>query len=373
MRRSGLWALAMTLYLCVARASLAAEGPSMSQMMADFGLPAEAAERILRGEMVQSDPKESADRELAVGLTFLVQQPPAQVLKAFRSALDLRADPKLAASVAIRGPGTLKDFASLVLEPNGAAEAKRYLTASPGDVLNLSLEEIQAFDALASAGRDPMKEVEGQLKQQLLGRYQTYLAKGLHGMAPYDRRNGPFDASEELKRASQAARVLGKYAPELQQLLIMYPQGKPAGLEESFYWLRYDLDGRPNYTLRHRLALPVGDTFAVVDREFYVTHDYNTSQAVAGLVPVSEGTVVFYRSRVSTDQVAGFGSSVKKGIGRGVMAKQLTGIFERSRGSFQRDPQPTSQRCASGSSIDCRPAMWRFITSAPCRCSTGGA
>ena len=38
---------------------------------------------------------------------------------------------------------------------------------------------------------------------------------------------------------------------------------------------------------------------------------------------------------LSTDQVAGFTSSMKKGIGRGVMAKQLTEIFERSRASFQ--------------------------------------
>jgi hypothetical protein len=66
-----------------------------------------------------------------------------------------------------------------------------------------------------------------------------------------------------------------------------------------------------------------------------VSHGYNTSQAIAGLVPVPEGTIVFYRSRVATDQVAGFGSSVKKGIGRGVMAKQMMAIFERSRAAFQ--------------------------------------
>ena len=82
--------------------------------------------------------------------------------------------------------------------------------------------------------------------------------------------------------------------------------------------------------------MPVGEIFATADREFYVSHAYNTSQAFAGLVPVPEGTVVVYQSRVSTDQLAGFGTGVKKGIGRGVMAKQLTAIFERSRDSFQR-------------------------------------
>jgi|SRR5271165_348380 len=61
------------------------------------------------------------------------------------------------------------------------------------------------------------------------------------------------------------------------------------GLEESFFWLRYDLDGRPNYTLRHRLVMPMGDRFAVADREFYVSHGYNASQEIAGLVPVSVG------------------------------------------------------------------------------------
>ena len=62
MRRSGLQALVLTLCLGVVPPSLAAEGLSMSQVIADLGLPAEAAEHILHGEMVQDDPEESSDR-----------------------------------------------------------------------------------------------------------------------------------------------------------------------------------------------------------------------------------------------------------------------------------------------------------------------
>jgi len=334
-RKSGLQVFVGALVVLVARTAAAAGGFTVDQVLADLNLPTDAAARIRRGEMVHSDPKESSEREMAVGLTFLVQQPVAEVLKAFRTAVDLKADSQLSASVPIRGPGTPADFASLLLEPGGAAEAKRYLAASPGDTLNLSTDEIQAFNALGSADADPKLHVEEQLKRLLLARYQAYLARGLGGMAPYARRSGPCEPSAELRRASEAARLLKLHAPALQQLLLSYPEGKPAELEEHFYWLRYDLDGRPNYTLRHRLAMPVGEVFAVADREFYVSHGYNTSQAFAGLIPVPEGTLVVYRSRVSTDQVAGFGSSVKKGIGRSVMAKQLTGIFERSRDSFQ--------------------------------------
>ena len=139
---------------------------------------------------------------------------------------------------------------------------------------------------------------------------------------------------------------MNKYAPDLWQLLRSYPHGKPAALEERFYLLRYELDGRPNYTLRHRMALPFNGGIALVDRDFYVSHSYNTSQAISGLFPVPEGTLVFYRNRVSTDQVGGFASSLKRGIGRGVMAKQLTTIFQRSRASFepsQMSPAPIRQ------------------------------
>jgi len=338
MRKSGLQILVGTLAVSmVAWSAQATDGLTVEQVLADLNLPADAPARIRHGEMVHSEPRESSDRELGVGLTFLVEQPVAEVVQAFRAAVDLKADPHLSASIPIRGPGTTADFASLVLEPGGAAEAKRYLEASPGDTLNLSADEIQAFDGLASAGGDKKLLVEEQLKRLLLARYQAYLERGLGGMAPYERGGGACDPSGELRRASEAARLLKLHAPAMQQLLLSYPEGKPAGLEEHFYWLRYELDGRPNYTLRHRLAMPVGEVFAIADREFYVSHGYNTSQAFSGLIPVPEGTLVVYRTRVSTDQVAGFGSSIKKGIGRGVMAKQLTGIFERSRASFQRN------------------------------------
>ena len=85
------------------------------------------------------------------------------------------------------------------------------------------------------------------------------------------------------------------------------------------------------------MALPFSGGVALVDRDFYVSHGYNTSQAISGLFPVPEGTLVFYRTRVSTDQVAGFGSSMKRTIGRSVMAKQLTEIFQRSRASFEQN------------------------------------
>ena len=225
--------------LLVARTAAAADRVDIGRVMRDFGLPADAAARVRSGEIVESDPAESSERELAVGLTFLVQQPAASLMDAFRSAVDMKADRQLSAFAVIRG--SPDDLASLALP---ADEAKRYLAARPGDELNLSPDEIRVFHALASAPGDPESNVERQLKRSLFDRYRAYSASGLDGMAPYARSGGRLRTpSDELREAAEAASLLSRYAPALWGLLRSYPRGKPEGLEERFYVLRYDLDG----------------------------------------------------------------------------------------------------------------------------------
>ena len=148
MRNLCLRILARIVVVLAMRTAAAAEVTTVDQVLEYLNLPPDAAARIRRGEMVQSDPKESSDREMAMGLTFLIQQPLPEVFTAFRATVDLKADPHLSASVPIRGPGTPADFASLTLGPDGEDEAQRYLEARAGDTLNLSAEEIRAFNAL---------------------------------------------------------------------------------------------------------------------------------------------------------------------------------------------------------------------------------
>jgi hypothetical protein len=134
-----------------------------------------------------------------------------------------------------------------------------------------------------------------------------------------------------LLGASDATAVLRQYAPRAWTLLHSYPQAKPADLDERFYVLTYELDGRPNFVLRHRMVIPFEGGVVLADRDFYVGHGYNTSQAIAGVIAVPSGTMVFYADRVSTDQIGGAGSSLKQAIGNRMMASELTAMFERSR------------------------------------------
>jgi hypothetical protein len=238
------------LMTCAGGRAHAAGEVNVDRLVHELDLPADAAARVDRGEIVVSTPPPASARELAVGLTFFVPRPLREVLAAFWSAVDMRADWQLRAIGVLRG--SRDDFASVVVPP---AEARRYVTVRPGDAVNLSSDEIGTFNALATAGG--AAATTEALRGVLFARYRAYLAGGLRGIAPYARSGGGTRSpAEELLAAAEATPVLRHYAPLAWTLLHSYPDAKPAALDERFYVLTYELDGRPNFVLRHRIAVP---------------------------------------------------------------------------------------------------------------------
>jgi hypothetical protein len=102
-------------------------------------------------------------------------------------------------------------------------------------------------------------------------------------------------------------------------------------MQEHFFWVKYAIQGKPTYVLTHVLVAPGGAARAVVTRQFYASTGYNGEQAVAAFLPVQGGTIATYESHAFTDQVAGFGGWVKRGIGSRIMADQMKKMFEAER------------------------------------------
>jgi hypothetical protein len=199
--------------------------------------------------------------------------------------------------------------------------------------LNLDATEIAAFKGLAGQS-DPTQAVEQQLRAMLLARYQQYRAAGLTGLRPYDRGGKSSDFGKDLAEASEAP-LLRKFFPSVQQMLARYPQATVPGLSENFFWVNYKLDEQPTYVLTHVLAAPEGAARIVVQRQYYVGRSYNAEQAVAGFLPVQEGTLVIYVNHTFTDQVAGFGGSAKRSIGRRMMSTKLEALFNKARAAAE--------------------------------------
>jgi len=310
--------------------------PTLDEVAADFGLSKDDVQRVRNGELLNTTTKEATDRELAVVMLFLVKAPVQKLVASLKGGPSSHNDPQVQSVTEIKGEGTLDDLKAVVLQPGGDKETQRYLNAAAGDTLNLSLPEISSFVTLKASPGVGQPQVEDAVRRMLLARYQAYRSQGLAGIAPYARgKDKQSQAADDLRRATEAAKGIKKYTPAFYDVLMNYPQGTPAGLTQHFFCIRYAMDGRPNFALRHRVALPVEDAYVVADRDFYVSFGYNDTQAVAGLLPVENGTVVVYLNRTTTDQLGGFGASAKQSIGRGMMAKQISAIFEKYRAGFK--------------------------------------
>jgi hypothetical protein len=293
-------------------------------------LPFSAGERrdILAGKLVSTSSREkTSDRELAITMAFLVRKPPLDLVAMFTKATGYDTDSNAKAYGEFRGDGTAADLQSLRL---GDAEAQRFAKAKPGEDLNLSSAEIATVQALpdkSTAG------IETAVRTLLLERYRAYRAKGLAGIASYDRGGGKStDPAEFLRKATNASPVLAREAPEVVTALLQYPRAQPPKATEKFFWVTFDIDGRPTIALTHRLVSPQDDgTYVLVDRHYYVSRSHNAVQIVAGILPVTEGALVVYANRTFTDQLGGFGASAKQAIGRKIMGSQLAALYEQIR------------------------------------------
>ena len=300
--------------------------PSADQVLADFGLSADDKQKVMNGEFVTPDVKTVSDRDLAVSVVFLVKTSPEALTKQIMSGDLITADSQVKTHGRFSTTGSLADLAGLKI---GSDVAKTLTGAQPGDALNLGTSEIAAFSALQ--GGTP-QAVQAQLQKMLLARYQAYRTSGLAGLVPYDRGSGrTSDTAGDLRKASQSTPGLEKYLPAFRTVLLGYPQATVPNMQQDFRWVYDDIQGKATYVLVHMLGVTDGATRAVVQRQYYVSTGYNAEQAVAGFLPVQGGTLVLYSSHAFTDQVAGFGGSMKRSIGRRIMASTLEKMFEAGR------------------------------------------
>jgi len=314
--------LAMALWLT----NPVAAQPTADEVLAGLALSPDTKQRVLNGEFVTADAEPVSERDLAVSLVFLVKTSPDSLTRQILSGRLVTTDSQVQSYALFKNPGSAADLAGLKISPK---EAQALAGASPGSALNLSAAEIKAFNAVPSG--NPAAVLEA-LRAMLLGRYQAYRARGLDGIAPYARGGGEADLAADLRKASQAARGLEKYLPKFHALLLSYPQGMTPDVQESFSWTKSIIRDVPTYVLQQRMAVADGDARAVMQRQFYVSAGYNGEQAVAGFLPIQGGsTLVVYTSHAFTEQVSGFGGSMKRSMGSRVMANQLKTMFEAAR------------------------------------------
>ena len=300
--------------------------PSADQILTDVGLSPADKQSVMSGQFVNVAVAGVSERDLSFAIAFLVKTTPDSLAKQIVASELISADTQVKVFGELRGAGSLADLSKLTLT---SEEANALANAQAGDALNLSAGEIAAFKALSGGTPSAVQE---QLRRVLLARYQAYRASGLAGIATYDRGGGrTSDTAADLRKASEATHGLQKYLPAFRKVLLDYPKTTMPGTQEKFFWIKSLIHDQMTYILAHVLVAGEGAARVAVRREYYVSTGYNAEQTIAGFLPVREGTVAVSGVHAFTDQVTGFGGSMKRNIGSKVMAAKMRELYEAGR------------------------------------------
>jgi hypothetical protein len=313
----------------------AVELMSASQVAQALGFDGAAQQKLLAGEIVSVEREETTAKQLAVSIGMLVKGDPDALAAAVLDGQTLEANPAILGFGEIDPDAPEAGLAGVAYTADEVDEVRKLLEAQAGDEFNLSAEELASLrevSARHSPGQagDPaaVQAINEAYRSVLLGRLQAYLARGLAGLAPYEREGEASDPAAELRAAAEASGLLQQAAPDVYRGLLDYPEQQPADVQQAFFWVKELANDRPVFSLSHRMVQRRPDGLIFLSCTFYAGNSFNASLSGAGVLPVEQGNAVFYTNRTSTDQVAGFMEAMRHEMGRGMMRDALIKSFQ---------------------------------------------
>jgi len=340
-------AAALAGLLCLPLPAGAADTPSADdgQALDVRRLSPEQRRRLLAGDTIGYQVTETNETELGAGVAMYLPGPLARVAEALTSPDIVLKEPSITASGPLAPGATVAALAGYKLAAGEVAESQDAFDGVAGGRLNLSAAEIEAFRAAKTTprGADRAAVAESgaaQWRAMLLQRMQAFQTRGLDGMAPYARRGGTSDPAVVLRVAAGDARIVGHLMPRLAEALLRFPAEQSSTAISQFYWVKRQVQGRPDPILIHHLVDVTPQLALYVERHVYVGHSYSASQILSGAVPYEDGVLVFSSNRVSTDQVAGLGGELKRVIGRRQLRGEIVKRFDRIRAALVKPAAP---------------------------------
>ena len=305
--------------------------------------------RLLRGEIVSYPVTENSERELAAGLAMLVPAPFGQVAGYLASGQLITRDATISEFGTVPDEDPSSSLAGARYTGGERGEAESFLEASPGTRFNLSLDEIEALRVLrdspaGSAKAGTVEKASAAYDRFLQERMQAYRRAGLGAIAPYARGGGAVrDPAIDLRLAAADAERLARYGQALVPALLRYPADSAPQTVNSFYWIKRRIQRRPHLSLLHRMVVTGPGQVLHVERYFYASHSFNTTEILTGALAHPSGTLVFCTSRVSTDEVLGLGNQLKRTVGRSQFRDEMRARLETLRASLGRPVSVESQ------------------------------
>lgn len=296
-----------------------AEQSSAADIAGRLGLSSAAIERVKKGEVVAEGLDASSDKDLSLAVVMLLDAPPGVVFD-FVDA------------------DRMAEYQTVTISEGEIDPANPSLAALelPADVLDQLFDDPEGTFFLSAAEAKQVAAAAKKGKAQLLDAYRAVLAarakvyweKGLAGIASYAGKNR--SPKDDLTQANGVAKALVKNAVFRAELEAA-PSKSPGKATHRLSWAVEKGRDQAAPVLIHQILYREGNADLFLERRFYSGYDYDALQILVGILPIEgERSVVFYTNHTYTAQVAGFGGSAKRSIGRKLLEKELVAEMQRA-------------------------------------------
>jgi len=265
----------------VASVSLPQANPDLRTYFKDYiGLNDDQISAIRSGQAVAKSLHSRTGDEIFVFGAVYIHATPESYLKFSRDFDRLRKLPGYLAIREFSNPPELSDLNDFTFD---AEDIKALRDCKPGDcqiqMPASSIEELHKSVDLSAP--DAEQRVTELLQKTVLERLVAYQRAGNQALGVYNDKRHPTEVPEQFKYMLSYSKALPKYLPEFYNYLLTYPDGKPAGVDDTFYWAKVKFGLKPTLRVVHVLTMrgssPSEPQYTIAEKQLYSSHYFETA------------------------------------------------------------------------------------------------
>jgi hypothetical protein len=213
------------------------------------------------------------------------------------------------------GSPRLADLQALTLP---AADVPALPTCRPGACdVKLSETAMRRFrNEVGWSSSGAARQANELIRTMILELVLAYQANGNAALGRYDDGREPLPVADQFRALLAAADPLPAPVPALLAYLDTYPRGRPAGVEDFFYWSVVDFGLKHTIRVSHAMIYPLaanspGVVYAIAIKQLYASHYFHTTLELRFLVDDDRragrrGTSLISIMRSRSDGMTGF-------------------------------------------------------------------
>ena len=261
--------------------TVSAQSPELDKYFSqNIGLSQSQIAAIRNGQPVTKALPSRTPAEVFLFGAVFVHAAPEKYVQFAHDYNRMRKQPGNLALGVFSSPPTLSDLKGFTFDND---DIKALKDCKPGNCLiqmpEGSIEELQKSINWSAA--DVSDQVNQQLQKAALQRLLAYQRDGNRALGVYVDKPTPTDVSKQFAYMVGYSKALPTYLPDFYRYLLDYPQGKPANVENSFYWARVKFGLKPTLRVVHVLTMRgnPGDpiAYAIAEKQLYSSHYFETA------------------------------------------------------------------------------------------------